>query len=509
MAIILPEDGYDSYITAALSDSDTTIYVNELPQKSAGVLTIYDIDGRTVKEKIYYTGTASSPNRLTTVTRGLATVDSAGVISFAAVPANQLSHPSNVRIAMTDNIHYLARVISVLNGNEEMGGVMQLPAARTIDSARDVIDKEYADAIGGAAGGITAFLVTQNGADPSLTINVGAGYFVNGATSTSYAGASAQAVTANQTNYVQLTKAGALVINTSGFVDGNLSLAEVVTNGTDITSITDRRAWLTMPLTTDQVAAIAGSSGTPSTSNKFVTEADTRLFATGIITPYGGFTAPSGWLLCDGAAVSRATYATLWALLNPSLGTATMTIASPAVVSKTAHGLVLDDKIYFTTTGALPTGVSANTIYYVISAGLTADAFQFSATKGGSAINSSGSQSGVHTLLRSPYGLGDGSTTFNTPSLKGVVPVGRDSAQTEFNAVGETGGAKTHTLDTTEIPAHTHTISANNGGTGGSTPSPGSTSSSTNATYQSGSTGGGGAHNNLQPYIALNYIIKT
>ena len=80
--------------------------------------------------------------------------------------------------------------------------------------------------------------------------------------------------------------------------------------------------------------------------------------------------------------------------------TATMTIASPAVVTLTAHGLLAGDKIYFTTTGALPTGVTANTAYYVISAGLATDTFRFSATSGGSAVDTSGSQSGVHTLYR-------------------------------------------------------------------------------------------------------------
>ena len=85
--------------------------------------------------------------------------------------------------------------------------------------------------------------------------------------------------------------------------------------------------------------------------------------------------------------------------------TATMTIATPAVVllgdgdgNLLTHGLVAGDKFYFTTTGALPTGVSADKVYYVISAGLTSTAFEFSATLGGSAINTSGSQSGVHTL---------------------------------------------------------------------------------------------------------------
>lgn len=86
--------------------------------------------------------------------------------------------------------------------------------------------------------------------------------------------------------------------------------------------------------------------------------------------------------------------------IDVTSGTVTMTIASPAVVSQTAHGLKAGSKITFSTTGALPTGVTAGTTYYVITAGLTADAFQFSATAGGSAVNTTGSQSGTHTLTR-------------------------------------------------------------------------------------------------------------
>ena len=91
-----------------------------------------------------------------------------------------------------------------------------------------------------------------------------------------------------------------------------------------------------------------------------------------------------------------------------ALGTFTVTIASPAVFSKTAHGLVAGEEVYFTTTGALPTGLTASTKYYVISAGLTADAFEVSATSGGSAINTSGSQSGTHSVYRfSAFSSGD------------------------------------------------------------------------------------------------------
>ena len=91
---------------------------------------------------------------------------------------------------------------------------------------------------------------------------------------------------------------------------------------------------------------------------------------------------------------------TIYITYVSSLGdsaTVTMTIASPGVVTWTNHGLVPGDPVVFTTTGALPTGVTAGTTYYVISTSITASTFQFSATYGGSAVNTSGSQSGTHT----------------------------------------------------------------------------------------------------------------
>ena len=88
----------------------------------------------------------------------------------------------------------------------------------------------------------------------------------------------------------------------------------------------------------------------------------------------------------------------------------------------------------------------------------------------------------------------------------GRVLIGLDSADTDFDAVEETGGAKTHTLTTAEMPSHTHTftafqtISGSNNRTGG-----GALSASASST--TASTGGGGAHNNVQPYIVV-YMFK-
>jgi len=145
----------------------------------------------------------------------------------------------------------------------------------------------------------------------------------------------------------------------------------------------------------------------------------------GVILPYGGATAPSGYLLCDGSAVSRTTYADLFDVIGTT------------------------------------------------------------------------------------YGAGDGSTTFNLPDLKGKVPVGKDSSQAEFDTLGETGGAKTHTLTEDEIPSHAHTIEGRTGGSGGPDRVVKGNYTDNITNLSTSSVGGGQAHNNLQPYITLNYIIKT
>ena len=96
----------------------------------------------------------------------------------------------------------------------------------------------------------------------------------------------------------------------------------------------------------------------------------------------------------------------IYSLSHDKSATVTMTVASPAVVTwgvaGAGHGLVAGAPFKFSTTGALPTGVTAGTQYFVIATGLTETTFQFAATNGGAAINSSGTQSGVHTGLPGP-----------------------------------------------------------------------------------------------------------
>lgn len=110
------------------------------------------------------------------------------------------------------------------------------------------------------------------------------------------------------------------------------------------------------------------------------------------------------------------------------------------------------------------------------------------------------------SLLGDTYGAHSGDNYY-LPDLRGRVPVGK-STDTEFDTLGETGGAKTHTLQVTEMPAHTHSYTNPHAGSG-SNYHPTDDNQTGSSSETTGSTGGGQAHNNLQPYITLNYIIKT
>ena len=122
----------------------------------------------------------------------------------------------------------------------------------------------------------------------------------------------------------------------------------------------------------------------------------------------------------------------------------------------------------------------------------------------------------LYASIGNYWGAGDGSTTFNLPNFKGKVAVGYDAGQTEFNAVGKADGEKTHTLTTDELASHAHHIQS------WEAEHPGSdyvvfsdllkynppSSSCNGVNFNSDAAGGGGAHNNLQPYATVNKVIK-
>ena len=113
----------------------------------------------------------------------------------------------------------------------------------------------------------------------------------------------------------------------------------------------------------------------------------------------------------------------------------------------------------------------------------------------------------LFSAIGTTYGAGDGTTTFNLPNLKGRVITGIDSNDTDFDTLGEKGGEKTHTLTIQEIPSHSHQFSFDQ--TPGSNIAAVQVGGSSAWARNTTNAGGDQPHNNLQPYIVLNYIIKV
>jgi microcystin-dependent protein len=128
----------------------------------------------------------------------------------------------------------------------------------------------------------------------------------------------------------------------------------------------------------------------------------------------------------------------------------------------------------------------------------------------------------LFSLLGTYYG-GDGRTTFGLPNLQGMVPIGAGQGPglTQRN-LGETGGEIAVTLLQSEIPVHTHTINSQSGrGTpvtepAGNAPAQGSVTPYAPATSSKDQkmspammspAGGSQPHNNMAPFVSLNWII--
>ena len=132
--------------------------------------------------------------------------------------------------------------------------------------------------------------------------------------------------------------------------------------------------------------------------------------------------------------------------------------------------------------------------------------------------------SALFAVTSTTFGVGDGSTTFNVPDLRGRAVFGDDSmGSTAANRLGSNsstggisgtasrgtaGGAQNHTLITAEMPAHTHSVPAqivggSDIGGSGAYLAAGLINNGTST-----STGGGGAHNNTPPALVMNFIIK-
>ncbi len=114
----------------------------------------------------------------------------------------------------------------------------------------------------------------------------------------------------------------------------------------------------------------------------------------------------------------------------------------------------------------------------------------------------------LFAVLGATWGPGDGVSTFNLPDLRGRVPIGTGQGSGLSNRpIAQKGGSETHTLTVEEMPAHNHTVTtvpgwdAGGGWSGGGWWGDPQVISTNNS-------GGSQPHNNMQPYVAVNFLIK-
>ena len=135
--------------------------------------------------------------------------------------------------------------------------------------------------------------------------------------------------------------------------------------------------------------------------------------------------------------------------------TVTISIATPGVITWTGHGRVANDTIRITTTGALPTGLTASTTTYYVKTVLDANTFTVSASSGGTVIDTSGSQSGVHTAYVY-YGVPTVAVATTVVTLASFPIAGRE--------ISQTGALELFALFSFTATANAKTITATYGG---------------------------------------------
>ena len=178
----------------------------------------------------------------------------------------------------------------------------------------------------------------------------------------------------------------------------------------------------------------------------------------GAVIAFMGSTAPVGYLECDGSAISMTTYETLYDVIANDYGLNAGTTFTADNTTETftaaAHGLSNDNVLEVKNSGgALPTGISANTKYYVVNA--TTNTFQLSASKGGAAVAISDNGSGTNTFHNH----------FLIPDLRGRFLRGWAHGQTtdpdrtsRTNRGDGTDGDVVGSKQGYEVQAHVHTV---------------------------------------------------
>lgn len=243
----------------------------------------------------------------------------------------------------------------------------------------------------------------------------------------------------------------------------------------------------------------------------------------GTVLPYAGSSAPSGWLLCDGSAVSRTTYARLFAVIGTTFGAGdgSTTFNLPDTRGRSVLGAGSGTGLTSRALGATG-GAETHT--------LTEDEMPSHTHTQDAHTHTQNAH--THTDSGHTHGIGSYVAAQEATSHNHTFTTGVESAtHTHSGMINNTGGGSqvvigagyavnavtsstqsanhvhSGTTDTGGTVAHTHTLS---GTSGSGTASLGNTTATNqNATATNQDTGGDDPHNNMHPFLVLNHIIKA
>lgn len=242
---------------------------------------------------------------------------------------------------------------------------------------------------------------------------------------------------------------------------------------------------------------VAANTATPGADNtwRIISGPDANI-PTGTIIDFGGPLAPTGFLVCDGSAISRTTYAALLtAITNTQNGTTTNLSAVVTGLTDTSwmyEGMKIEG-----------TGIPSGTSILTIDSGtqITMDA--------------NATASATVPIQFFPWSNGNGTTTFNVPDLRRRTTIGTGGSATTIidNKVGTIGGEEAHAQTVNELATHNHAPA-----TGGSSVfvvdqssgpiSLGGGGTNTVGELTTGDTGNGDAFNIMQPSAVVFKCIK-
>jgi microcystin-dependent protein len=290
--------------------------------------------------------------------------------------------------------------------------------------------------------------ITQN-ADGTATLDVatdgrdlaGEYPYTGGATGEDFNSAAEVVVSDDPYTIYQITKAYMDALALSGASDASVSAKGILEIATDAEIDADTELGGTgahLAVTPDKLATTKYATQLPTTGEKaFLTQILSSLI--GVILPYGGAAAPSGFLLCDWTAYDIADYPSLAAILlgkyGYNAGTAFTATAATDVLNATSHGLEDGDKIFLSSSTTLPAGLSPNTLYFVRDK--DTNTFKLSATSGGAAIDITDTGTGTHKFH----------TQFKVPDLRSSFPVGQGQKVKTFDFLDAAVSVANNTID--------------------------------------------------------------